>query len=118
MLGWMILQGASAQTIAAVVLLSYGAILVAGGIFGWRLSGSRISLTASLASAALLATAYRISLAAPLAGYLLATAVALGLAIIFARRWRQTGNFLPSGLMLAVSVVAALLLAAITALSW
>ena len=42
------------ETIAAAAILIYAAILVIGGVVGWRLSGSRMSFTASLTSAALL----------------------------------------------------------------
>jgi uncharacterized membrane protein (UPF0136 family) len=106
------------HTVAVAILWVYGGILVVGGIIGWRLSGSRISLTASLASAALLVVAYRLALTNAFGGYLLATAVAMALTIIFSRRLRKTKKFMPSGLMLAVSGLAALALAAITALSW
>jgi uncharacterized membrane protein (UPF0136 family) len=106
------------QTVVSAILLVYGAILVVGGVIGWRLSGSRISLTASLGSAALLAVAYRFSLANDFGGYLLATAVALGLAIVFSRRLRKTKKFMPWGLLLIVSGAVALLLAGITAMAW
>jgi uncharacterized membrane protein (UPF0136 family) len=106
------------QNFGMAIVVVYGSLLVVGGVIGWRVSGSRVSLTASLASAALLAVAYRISLSNAFGGYLLATAVALGLAVVFSRRLRKTKKFMPSGMMLAVSSVAALLLAGITALSW
>ncbi len=105
------------QTLAPAIMLIYGGILIAGGVIGWRVSGSRISLTASLASAALLAIAYRISLGAPFAGYLMATIVALGLAVLFTLRLRKTGKFMPAGLMLALSCIAAVLFGWVAALS-
>jgi uncharacterized membrane protein (UPF0136 family) len=106
------------QSFGVVVILLYAGLIVVGGVIGWRVSGSRASLTASLASAALLAIAYRLSLSNMLGGYLLATVVALGLAVLFFRRLRKTGRFMPSGLMLVVSSAAALLLGGIAALSW
>jgi uncharacterized membrane protein (UPF0136 family) len=106
------------ESLGAAIILVYAGLLVVGGVIGWRVSGSRISLTAGLASAALLVLAYRLSLSNAFGGYLLATAVALGLAVMFSRRLRKTNKFMPSGLMLVLSSVAALLLAAITALSW
>ena len=99
------------------VIIVYGVLLVVGGIIGWKKSGSRISLTASLASAVLLAIAHRISLTAPFGGYLLATAVALALTLLFSNRFRKTRKFMPSGMMLVVSGVATLLLAAVAAAS-
>jgi uncharacterized membrane protein (UPF0136 family) len=106
------------HALAVAIFWVYGSILVVGGIIGWRVSGSRISLTASLASVALLAVAYRLVMTNAFGGYLLATAVALALTIVFSRRLKKTKKFMPSGLMLAVSGLAALALAAITALSW
>lgn len=105
------------RTLAPAIILIYGGILMAGGLVGWRVSGSRISLTASLASAALLAIAYRISLAAAFAGYLMAMAVALGLAVLFSFRLRKTRKFMPAGLMLLVSGAVAILLGWATALA-
>ena len=94
------------SALAAGVLLAYGAILIAGGFAGWRLSGSRISLTASLASAALLAIAYRVAVYHLLAGYLLAFLVSLGLTALFGLRFRKTKKVMPAGLLLAVSGIA------------
>src|SRR6266478_8565073 len=56
------------NSLISAVILSYAGLLVVGGVIGWRVSGSRISLTSSLISAALLAVAYRISLGSPFAG--------------------------------------------------
>jgi uncharacterized membrane protein (UPF0136 family) len=106
------------HSLAVAIFWVYGGILIVGGVIGWRLSGSRISLTAGLASAAMLAVAYRLTLINAFGGYLLATAVALALAIVFSRRLRKTKKFMPSGLRLSVSGLVALALAAITALSW
>jgi uncharacterized membrane protein (UPF0136 family) len=105
------------SALAVGVLLGYGVILIAGGFAGWRLSGSRISLTASLASAALLAIAYRLALFHLLAGYLLAVLVSLGLAIMFGRRFRRTKKVMPAGMMLAVSAMVFAILGWLTASS-
>ena len=103
------------SALAVGVILVYGVILIAGGFAGWRLSGSRISLTASLASAALLAVAYRVALFHLLAGYLLAVLVSLGLTVMFGLRLRKTGKFMPAGMMLAVSAVVFAILGWLTA---
>jgi uncharacterized membrane protein (UPF0136 family) len=97
------------------VIVVYGILLVVGGIIGWKKSGSRVSLTASLASAALLAVAHRMSRTAPLGGYVLAAVVALALTILFSNRLRKTKKFMPSGMMLLVSGIATLLLALVAA---
>ena len=105
------------HTVATALILAYAGLLIAGGLIGWRVSGSRISLTASLTSAALLAIAYRISLAAAFAGYLMATLVTLGLVALFSIRLHKTRKFLPSGLLLLVSGATAILLGWATALA-
>ena len=58
------------ETIAAAAILIYAAVLVIGGVVGWRLSGSRMSFTASLISVALLTTAYSLSHSSSFGGYL------------------------------------------------
>jgi uncharacterized membrane protein (UPF0136 family) len=102
----------------SVVILSYAVLLVVGGIVGWRVSGSRISLTSSLISAALLSAAFRISRASPRGGYALAAFVAMVLAVFFAFRLRKTKKFMPSGMMLIVSGVVTAILAWSTFQAW
>ena len=102
----------------SAVILTYAAILIAGGIVGWRVSGSRISLTSSLACAVVLAGAYRLSRTYPAGGYLLATIVALALVVLFAMRLRKTRKFMPSGMMLLLSSVVTIILAWSTTRSW
>lgn len=99
------------HTFTSAVILTYAGLLVIGGIIGWRISGSRISLTSSLASAALLSVAYRISSSEPRSGYLMAAIIALALAILFAFRLRKTKKFMPSGMMLLLSAVVTIILA-------
>ena len=105
------------SSLAVGVILAYGVILIAGGFAGWRLSGSRISLTAGLASAALLAVAYRVALFHLLSGYLLAVLVSLGLTVMFGLRFRKTKKVMPAGMMLAVSAVVVAILGWLTATS-
>ena len=105
-------------TLPSAVILTYAAILVAGGFVGWRMSGSRISLTSSLISAVLLSIAFRLSQSSPAGGYLMGTIVALALAALFALRLRKTKKFMPSGMMLLLSFAVAVILAWSTARSW
>jgi len=106
------------HSFASVVILAYTALLVAGGIVGWRVSGSRISLTSSLLSALLLSIAYRLSQSTPAGGYLMGAIVALGLAALFTLRLRKTKKFMPSGMMLLVSFAVAVILAWSTVRAW
>src|SRR5581483_4297674 len=95
--------GVPMHSFTAIVILTYAALLVIGGVIGWRVGGSRMSLTSSLISAALLSIAYRISRIEPRAGILMAAVVAFALAVLFVFRLRKTRKFMPSGMMLALS---------------
>ncbi len=106
------------ELLATIVLWVYALLLIGGGVAGWKLSGSRISLTAGLGSAALLFVAYRISLSAPSTGYLVAAFIAFFLMILFSSRYRKTGKFMPSGMMLIVSGLATALLAFVAVVLW
>ena len=106
------------HAVASIVTLSYAALLVAGGIVGWRVSGSRISLTASLVSAALLSASWRISLGSPGPGYLMGTIVSLALAVLFTVRFRKTKKFMPSGMLLLLSIVVTVILAWSSFTTW
>ena len=99
------------QSFTHTVILTYAALLVIGGIIGWRVGGSRISLTSSLISAAVLSVAYRVSRDEPRLGFSIATVVAIALAVVFVFRLRKTHKFMPSGMMLVVSAVVAVILA-------
>ena len=106
------------NSFTSAVILGYAGLLVAGGIIGWRVSGSRISLTSSLISAALLAAAFRISLGSPFAGRLMAALVATALEAVFALRLSKTRKFMPSGMMLILSGIVMFILAWSTIQAW
>jgi uncharacterized membrane protein (UPF0136 family) len=102
------------RRLAAVVMLGYAVLMIAGGIAGWRLSGSRASFTSGLASAALLAVAYRISLRSPAAGTLMAAVICFALAAFFAVRLGKTKKMMPAGMLLLLSAAAGAILGWIT----
>lgn len=106
------------QPFTSIVILGYAAILVIGGVIGWRVSGSRISLTSSLISAALLSIAYRLSHTSPGGGYLMATLVAFALAVLFGMRVRKTRKFMPAGMLLLLSAAVTIILAWSTTRAW
>ncbi|MBI4464188.1 MAG: TMEM14 family protein [Acidobacteria bacterium] len=106
------------HSLASWIILSYAVLLIASGLAGWRLGGSRISFTAGLASAALLTAAHRVSQTYPSRGYLMATAISLLLAVMFFLRFRKTGKLFPAGLLLALSGIVAVTLGWMTVASW
>ena len=93
---------------AVIFVLVYAALMFVGGVLGYRLSGSRASLIAGTASAALLAGAFVLaqSGSGPSAGLWCASLVALALSAVFAARFSKTKKFMPSGMLLVVSVLA------------
>ena len=86
--------------IAVVLLWIFIALLVVGGLMGFLKARSKASLIASVGSA--------IPLALVALGHLPGT-VALGVLIVlqavFFMRLRKTGKFMPSGLLLGLSVL-------------
>lgn len=96
--------------IAAVVLLVYAVLMLVGGVIGYRAAGSKASLIAGAISSAFLFAAYADSRSNPQRGFALAAVVALLLAINFGIRFAKTGNFMPPGMLMAVSVLALLVL--------
>lgn len=89
-----------------IVLLVYAVFMVAGGVMGYRAAGSRASLLAGGISAAVLLVSLALSFRAPAAGFWLGAATSLALAVVFTMRFAKTGAFMPSGMLLAVSVIA------------
>jgi uncharacterized membrane protein (UPF0136 family) len=88
------------------VLWLYIILLLAGGLIGFLKAGSKISLiTSAVAAAALIATTnHRIF--QPGFANALADAVMAALLVVFAIRLTKTKKFMPSGMMLVVTVVA------------
>lgn len=84
----------------SVILWIYLGLLVVGGFMGYLKAGSKVSLISALVSAVLLAVA-ELWLSKP------ATEVILGLLVaMFLWRLIKTKKFMPSGLMLILTVVA------------
>jgi uncharacterized membrane protein (UPF0136 family) len=85
-----------------VVLVCYIVLLLAGGLMGFIKAGSRISLITSVAFAAALAVG-EFALADGRISVLVLQAVLIA---VFAVRWTKTRKFMPSGLMVLLTVLA------------
>ncbi len=99
------------HVLGSVVLVVYAVLMIAGGIIGFRAAGSRPSLVAGVISGVLLFGAFAWSRSYPRPGFYSATFIALLLCAVFAIRVARTRRFIPSGMMLAISIAAAVLLA-------
>jgi uncharacterized membrane protein (UPF0136 family) len=87
------------------VLWIYIVLLLVGGLIGFFKAGSKISLTTSAISAALLVMT-TIGIFAPRVANGLADAIMAVLLVVFAIRLTKTKKFMPSGLMLALTIAA------------
>jgi uncharacterized membrane protein (UPF0136 family) len=91
------------------ILWIYIVLLMAGGLIGFLKAGSKVSLITSAAFAAALAlTAIPGLLGASLARGL-ATALMAALLVVFAVRFAKSRKFMPSGLMLVITLLALVL---------
>ncbi len=96
--------------IAAAATLVYGFMVLAGGVFGYIQAKSLPSLTTGgICGVILLVAGGHIWQGNMPAAYV-AGAMTLLLALFFAYRFSATGNFMPGGLMLALSFVAVVVL--------
>lgn len=84
------------------VLWVYIVLLVVGGLVGWLKAGSKVSLVVSVLFAAALIACALGWLQLPLGPDLLLVALLL----VFGWRLLKSKKFMPSGLMLALTVVA------------
>jgi uncharacterized membrane protein (UPF0136 family) len=94
-----------------MVLLVYAALMLVGGVVGFAKARSRPSLVAGSTSAVLLLVTWRLAATSPGAAYWTGAALALVLSGMFGVRLARTKKAMPSGALLAVSLVAAALLA-------
>jgi uncharacterized membrane protein (UPF0136 family) len=92
----------------AIVLIGLYAVLVfAGGLMGYLKAGSKVSLISGVASAVVLAAAFWRAQSYGVQGLWIATGVAALLTIVFLIRFLKTRSFMPSGMMLLLSLTAA-----------
>jgi len=91
------------------VLLVYALFMMLGGVMGSR-AGSRVSLYAGLGSGVALLAALGATYAAMGPGLWAGCVLALVLTLMFGKRLAKTGKFMPSGMLLVVSIAAAVFL--------
>jgi uncharacterized membrane protein (UPF0136 family) len=91
------------------VLLIYAVLMVVGGAMGMR-AGSKASLIAGGSSGVLLLIAWGVTFVNLAAGLWAGAVIALLLTATFAGRVAKTRKFMPSGMLLAVSLIATIML--------
>jgi uncharacterized membrane protein (UPF0136 family) len=86
---------------ASTVLWVYAAFLILGGLIGFAVAKSKVSLITSVVFAVLLAMCAADIAFKPSVAYFLLGALVL----VFSIRWSKTKKFMPSGMLAAVTVV-------------
>jgi uncharacterized membrane protein (UPF0136 family) len=99
------------MSLGQIVLLVFAVLMLVGGAIGYKAAGSTASLLSGTASAVLLLVAWFVSRSSPGPGFWLGAVLSLALCVVFGIRLAKTGKVMPSGMLLAVSVVAMVLLA-------
>ncbi|MCX6930103.1 MAG: TMEM14 family protein [Verrucomicrobia bacterium] len=89
-----------------LVLWIYIVLLLIGGLIGFLKAGSKVSLISSAVSAAALILTAIPGLFGPGLARGLADTIMAALLVVFAIRLGKTKKFMPSGLMLVVTVLA------------
>ena len=87
------------------LLLIYGILLMAGAFIGFK-AGSKISLIAGLVSGILILFGVYYSHLRPVCGYGLTAVVSGILVLVFLLRFLKTHQFMPSGMLLLMSLIA------------
>jgi len=98
------------MSMGQIVLLLYALLMLAGGVIGYTTAGSKASLISGGVSGVLLAVAWYWTRSSAGPGFWLGAAISLALCVAFASRLSKTGKFMPSGMLLAISGVALVLL--------
>ncbi len=90
---------------STTVLWIYIVLLLVGGLIGFLKAGSKVSLISSAVAAAVLIIASIRSLFQPGARQIIIETVLAALLVVFAVRLTKTKKFMPSGLMLVLTLV-------------
>jgi uncharacterized membrane protein (UPF0136 family) len=89
---------------ATKVLWAYIVLLLVGGLIGFFKAKSKVSLITSAVFAAVLVLAVSPGIFQPVTARILVNVILALLLVVFAVRLAKTKKFMPSGLMLAVTI--------------
>lgn len=90
------------------MFILYGVILAAGAFMGYK-AGSKISLIAGLSSAAIVFLGVYLTSQNSRLGFGILTGISGALCVMFLIRFLKTHAFMPSGMILILSLVAVIL---------
>jgi len=93
---------------AKIVLAVYGVLMLGGGFMGYAKAGSKMSLIMGTVSAIVIFAGLYLSKANTQIGYGLISAMSTLLVGTFIIRLVKTGSFMPSGMLVILSIIAAI----------
>jgi uncharacterized membrane protein (UPF0136 family) len=93
------------MNLGIIASLGYGILAMVGGITGYILSTSKVSLFSGCISGVLLVFAAYLQFKGIIWGLIIAALVTAILVVVFALRLAKTGKFMPAGLMLFFGVL-------------
>ena len=91
---------------AKIILAVYGVLMLGGGFMGYAKAGSKMSLIMGTVSAIVIFTGLYLSKANTKMGYGLISAMSTLLVGTFIIRLVKTGSFMPSGMLVILSIIA------------
>jgi len=93
-----------------IALIIYGVVVLAGGIIGFRMAGNRASLMMGAATGLMLAISGILVLLGNRGGAYWGMGVTGAVLLVFGRRYLESRKMMPTGFMLAASVIVAAIL--------
>jgi len=89
-----------------IILLIYGVLMIVGGIMGFKKANSKMSLIMGIISGIVIFVGVAVAQNIPKCGYGIITLMTGLLIVVFIIRLIKTKKFMPSGMILILSIVA------------
>ena len=88
-----------------VLFAAYGAMMMVGGVLGYKKAGSKMSLYSGIVSGIVILIGVLLASGNPGLGFGIIVLASLVLTGVFAIRFKKTKQFMPSGMLLTLSLL-------------